>query len=66
MPAPQLALRLPWLIAGVGQLVLLAFAATRLTTAKIEAARAAVSDDIDYTPSMDEADWAALQKICEG
>lgn len=37
----EMALRLPWIVAGVGQLVLLAFAAPRLTTAKIEAARAA-------------------------
>lgn len=37
----ELALRLPWLIAGAAQLVLLIFAAPRLTTAKIESARAA-------------------------
>ncbi len=37
----ELALRLPWIVAGISQFVLLAFAAPRLTTAKIEAARAA-------------------------
>ncbi len=37
----EMALRLPWIVAGAGQLVLLAFAAPRLTTAKIDAARAA-------------------------
>ncbi len=36
----ELALRMPWLIAGVAYFVLFAFAAPRLTTAKIEAARA--------------------------
>ncbi len=35
----ELALRMPWLIAGVGYFVLFAFAAPKLTTAKIEAAR---------------------------
>ena len=39
----EVALRLPWIVAGVGQLVLLVFAAPRLTTAKIDAARAAAS-----------------------
>lgn len=39
----ELALRLPWLIAGVSQLVLLVFAAPRLTTERIEAAREAAS-----------------------
>lgn len=37
----ELALRLPWIVAGIAQLVLLVFAAPKLTTAKIEAARAA-------------------------
>jgi MFS family permease len=37
----ELALRLPYVIAIVGHLALLAFAARRLTTARIEAARAA-------------------------
>ncbi len=36
----EVALRMPWLIAGVGYFVLFAFAAPKLTTAKIEAARA--------------------------
>lgn len=36
----ELALRMPWLIAGVAQLVLLVFAAPRLTTARMESARA--------------------------
>ena len=36
----ELALRMPWLIAGVAYFVLFAFAAPKLTTAKIEAARA--------------------------
>lgn len=35
----ELALRMPWLIAGVAYFVLFAFAAPKLTTAKIEAAR---------------------------
>lgn len=39
----ELALRLPWLIAGVAQFILLFFAAPKLTTEKIEAARAAAS-----------------------
>ncbi len=34
------ALRSPWLVAGVGQILLMALAGPRLTTAKIEAARA--------------------------
>lgn len=37
----ELALRLPWLIAGGAQFVLLFFAAPKLTTKKIEAARSA-------------------------
>ncbi len=37
----SLALRLPWLLSGGAHAVLLAFAAPRLTTARIEAARAA-------------------------
>ncbi|MCP4966880.1 MAG: MFS transporter, partial [bacterium] len=42
----EIALRMPWLIAGVAQLVLLAFAAPRLTTEKMNAARAeAVAGD---------------------
>ncbi|MCP4223558.1 MAG: MFS transporter, partial [Actinomycetia bacterium] len=36
----ELALRMPWLVAGVAQLVLLIFAAPRLTSEKLEAARA--------------------------
>jgi len=40
----ELALRLPWLIAGGAQLVLLLFAAPRLTTERIEAARAAAAE----------------------
>ena len=39
----ELALRLPWIAAGLSQLVLLAFAAPKLTTAKIETARAAAA-----------------------
>lgn len=39
----ELALRMPWLIAGLAQLVLLAFAAPRLNTAKMESARAEVT-----------------------
>lgn len=39
----DLALRLPWLIAGAAQLVLLVFAAPRLTTERIEGAREAAS-----------------------
>lgn len=39
----DLALRLPWLIAGVCQLILLVFAAPRLTTERIEGAREAAS-----------------------
>ncbi len=38
--ARETALRLPWLVAGASQLVLLLFAAPKLTTAKIESARA--------------------------
>ncbi len=41
----ELALRLPWLIAGSAQLMLLFFAAPRLTTERIEAARRAASTD---------------------
>ena len=37
----SLALRAPWLAAGAGQLLLLAYAGPRLTTARIERARAA-------------------------
>ena len=37
----EFALRLPWLLSGVLHAVLFAFAAPRLTTARIEAARAA-------------------------
>ncbi len=37
----ELALRLPWFIASAGNLVILAFAASRLTTANIEQARSA-------------------------
>lgn len=40
----EFALRLPWFVAGVGHVVLFAFAAPKLTTAKIEAARAEVAD----------------------
>ncbi len=40
----ELALRMPWLIAGVAYFVLFAFAAPKLTTAKIEAARAHAID----------------------
>ncbi|MCP5033608.1 MAG: MFS transporter [Actinomycetia bacterium] len=36
----ELALRMPWLVAGVAQLLLLIFAAPRLTSEKLEAARA--------------------------
>ncbi len=36
----ELALRMPWLIAGAAYFVLFVFAAPKLTTAKIEAARA--------------------------
>jgi MFS family permease len=36
----EMALRMPWLVAGAAQLALLAFAAPRLTTEKLEAARA--------------------------
>ena len=39
----EFALRLPWFVAGALYLVLFAFAAPRLTTAKIEAARSAPS-----------------------
>lgn len=39
----ELALRLPWLVAGVGQLALYLFAAPRLTTEKMESARAAAT-----------------------
>jgi len=38
----ELALRMPWFIAGAGHLALFAFAAAKLTTSKIEAARAEV------------------------
>jgi MFS family permease len=37
----ELALRMPWLVAGVGQLALFSFAAPRLTSAKMHAARTA-------------------------
>ena len=40
-PTRELALRLPFVIAVVGYLALLAFGSRRLTTARIEAARAA-------------------------
>ncbi len=39
----SLALRFPWFLAGVGQLLLLAYAGPRLTTARIEAAREAAA-----------------------
>jgi len=38
------ALRMPWILSGIAQLVLLAYAAPRLTTARIEAARTAAGD----------------------
>lgn len=41
----ELALRLPWFIAAGGHLVLFVFAAPRLTTAKIEGARAAATGE---------------------
>ena len=41
----ELALRMPWFVAGIGQFVLLAGAARLLTTAKIEAARNAGSGE---------------------
>jgi predicted Zn-dependent protease len=31
---------------------------------RIEAAKAVVEDDVTYTPSMTDAEWAALQGIC--
>jgi hypothetical protein len=37
----EMALRLPYVLAVVGNLILLAFGTTRLTTARIDAARAA-------------------------
>jgi MFS family permease len=40
----ELALRMPWVIAGAAHFVLLVFAAPRLTTARIEAARVAGSE----------------------
>ena len=40
----EMALRMPWFVAGVLHLVLFVFAAPKLTTAKIEAARAAATD----------------------
>jgi hypothetical protein len=40
----DLALRMPWFVAGALHLVLFVYAAPRLTTAKIDAARAADSD----------------------
>ena len=43
----ELALRLPYIVALVGNLVLLAFASRRLTTAKIDAARAAGKAPVD-------------------
>jgi MFS family permease len=39
----ELALRMPWLVAGACQIALLLFAAPKLTTTKIEAARAAAT-----------------------
>ncbi len=41
----DLALRMPWLVAAAGHLVLYLFAAPRLTTAKMDAARAAAVSD---------------------
>ena len=41
----ELALRMPWFVAGALHFVLFAFAAPKLTTAKIEAARAAATTD---------------------
>ncbi len=32
---------------------------------RIEAAKAVVEDGVDYTPSMTDAEWTALQGICE-
>jgi hypothetical protein len=43
----ELALRLPYIVALVGNLALLAFASRRLTTAKIDAARAAGKVPVD-------------------
>ena len=43
----EFALRLPWFIAGVLHIVLFAFAAPKLTTAKIESARVAASPCVD-------------------
>lgn len=44
----DMALRLPWFVSGVGQLVLLGFAARHLTTARIDGAReAARTNDSD-------------------
>jgi MFS family permease len=40
----ELALRMPWFVAGLLHLVLFVFAAPKLTTAKIEAARVAATD----------------------
>jgi len=39
------ALRMPWIVSGVAQLLLLVYAAPRLTTARIESARASASHD---------------------
>jgi hypothetical protein len=39
----EMALRLPWFVSGVGQLLLLGFAAHHLTTASIDGARASAS-----------------------
>lgn len=41
----DIALRLPWLVAGVLHFPLFAFARTRLTTAKMDAAKASVTSD---------------------
>jgi len=59
----HLALQMPWFVSGVGYLLLLAYAAPRLTTAKIEAARADgiaakegdAKDPVDATEIGEEA-----------
>lgn len=47
----EFALRLPWLVSGVGQLLLFAFVARVLTTERIEAARRGESADTATEPS---------------
>ena len=55
----ELALRMPWFVAGILHFVVFVFAAPKLTTAKIEAARDAGSPTVDVDATV--ADSHAAQ-----